>query len=116
MNFDIQHVKSKTYLLFLVKQKLSSLVDSATNTETIHVCLHDLLPTHIYFRLNPFMSANFDLDEHRPERLDQMLRDTKKYISQNEYKFLKLAQQLTQYRSPFQRLLNKFKQLFLIYT
>jgi calcium-independent phospholipase A2-gamma len=101
---------------FLVKQKLSSLVDSVTNTETIHVCLHDLLPPNIYFRVNPYMSADFVLDEHRPERIDQMLRDTETYIRQNEYKFLKLAQQLTKLRSPFRRLLDKLKQFLLIYT
>ena len=99
-----------------MKQKLSSLVDSVTNTETIHVCLHDLLPPNIYFRLNPFMSADFVLDEHRPERLEQMLRDTQTYIRQNEFKFLKLAQQLTRLRSPLRRLLDKIKQLLLIYT
>ncbi|CAF5127897.1 unnamed protein product, partial [Rotaria sp. Silwood1] len=99
-----------------LRQKLSSLVDSVTNTETIHVCLHDLLPPNIYFRLNPFMSEDFVLDEHRPERLEQMLRDTQIYIRQNEYKFLKLAQQLTRLRSPFRRLLDKLKQLLFIYT
>ena len=101
---------------FLVKQKLSSLVDSVTNTETIHVCLHDLLPPNIYFRLNPYMSADFVLDEHRPERIDQMLRDTQTYIRQNDYKFLKLAEQLARLRSPFRRLLDKLKQFLLIYT
>jgi hypothetical protein len=91
-------------------------VDSVTNTETIHVCLHDLLPPNIYFRVNPFMSADFVLDEHRPERLEQMLRDTQIYIRQNEFKFLKLAQQLTRLRPPWRRLLDKIKQLLLIYT
>ncbi|CAF2904537.1 unnamed protein product [Rotaria sp. Silwood2] len=99
-----------------LRQKLSSLVDSVTNTETIHVCLHDLLPTNIYFRLNPFMSSDFVLDEHRPERLEQMLRDTQSYTRQNEYKFLKLTQQLTKLRSPFRRFLDKLKQLLRIYT
>lgn len=103
-------------MINLVKQKLSSLVDSVTNTETIHVCLHDLLPANIYFRLNPFMSADFVLDEHRPERIDQMLRDGQTYIRQNEYKFLKLAEQLTKLRSPLQRLLDKLKLLIRIYT
>jgi len=100
----------------LVKQKLSSLVDSVTNTETIHVCLHDLLPPNIYFRLNPFMSADFVLDEHRPERIEQMLRDTQSYIRQNEYKFLKLAQQLTKLRSPLKRFIDRIKQFLLVYT
>jgi len=99
-----------------VKQKLSSLVDSVTNTETIHVCLHDLLPQNIYFRLNPYMSEDFVLDEHRPERLEQMLRDTQTYIRQNEYKFLKLTKKLTKLRSPFQRLLDRLKQFLLTYT
>lgn len=99
-----------------LKQKLSSLVDSVTNTETIHVCLHDLLQPNIYFRLNPFMSADFVLDEHRPERIEQMLRDTQSYIRQNEYKFLKLAQQLTKLRSPLKRLIDRIKQFLFVYT
>lgn len=114
MNASPSRIKSRP--LVSVKQKLSSLVDSVTNTETIHVCLHDLLPPNIYFRVNPFMSADFVLDEHRPERLEQMLRDTQAYIRQNEYKFLKLAQRLAKLRSPLQRLLDKIKQLLLIYT
>jgi hypothetical protein len=108
-------IKLNEYII-LVKQKLSSLVDSVTNTETIHVCLHDLLPPNIYFRVNPYMSADFVLDEHRPERIEQMLRDTQTYIRQNEYKFLKLAQRLNRLRSLFQRLMDKFKQILLIYT
>jgi calcium-independent phospholipase A2-gamma len=87
-----------------------------TNTETVHVCLHDLLPPNIYFRLNPFMSEDFVLDEHRPERLKQMLRDTQIYTRQNEYKFLKLAEQLTKLRSPFRRLLDRLRQFLLTYT
>ena len=62
------------------------------------------------------MSADFVLDEHRPERLEQMLRDTQTYIRQNEFKFLKLAEQLTRLRSLFRRLLDKFRQILLIYT
>ncbi|CAF0714494.1 unnamed protein product [Adineta steineri] len=99
-----------------LKQKLSSLVDSVTNTETIHVCLHDLLPQNIYFRVNPFMSADFVLDEHRPERIEQMLRDTQTYIRQNEYKFVKLAQRLTRLRSLYQRFLDRIKKYLQIYT
>jgi len=99
-----------------LKQKLSSLVDSVTNTETIHVCLHDLLPPNIYFRLNPYMSADFVLDEHRPERIEQMLRDAKIYLRQNEFKFLKLAERLARLRSPWRRFLDKIKQILLIYT
>ena len=62
------------------------------------------------------MSEDFVLDEHRPERLEQMLRDAEKYIRQNEYKFLKLAQQLIKLRSTFRRLLDQLKQLLLVYT
>lgn len=101
---------------FPVRQKLSSLVDSVTNTETIHICLHDLLPPKFYFRLNPFMSADFVLDEHRPERIEQMLRDTSAYIRQNDFKFLKLAEQLTKVRSNWQRFIDKIKQYLKIYT
>jgi hypothetical protein len=62
------------------------------------------------------MSEDFVLDEHRPERLEQMLRDTQIYLRQNEYKFVKLAQQLTRFRSPLRRFLDRLKQFLLTYT
>ena len=62
------------------------------------------------------MSADFVLDEHRPERIEQMLRDTQTYIRQNEFKFVKLAQQLSRLRSPIRRFIDKIKKMLLIYT
>jgi hypothetical protein len=62
------------------------------------------------------MSADFVLDEHRPERLEHMLRDTHTYIRQNEYKFLKLAERLSRLRSPLQRFIDRLKQFLLTYT
>jgi len=62
------------------------------------------------------MSADFLLDEHRPERLEQMLRDTQIYLRQNEYKFLKLAERLSRLRSPLRRFIDRIKQFLLTYT
>jgi len=45
-----------------IHEKFKKLIDSATDTQLIHNCVLDLLPAHVYFRLNPYMSAPYTLD------------------------------------------------------
>ncbi len=52
------------------------IVDSATDTEAVHIAMHDLLPAHVYYRLNPYMSHPYGLDEVLPTRyLHHLLGD-----------------------------------------
>ena len=70
----------------------------------IHTTLHDLLPPDTYFRFNPYMSEDFQLDEIRDEAWQRMYQDTRMYCHKNERKFVSCARQLAQPKTSRQRL------------
>ncbi|XP_029291760.1 calcium-independent phospholipase A2-gamma-like [Cottoperca gobio] len=74
-----------------LRAKISNLICSATDTEGVHTLLDDLLPPDVYFRFNPMLSAVVSLDESRPQVLDQMQRDTQKYLERNRPKLARLC-------------------------
>jgi hypothetical protein len=55
----------------------------------------DLLDPHIYFRLNPYMSFPYTLDEVDPDKLDQMHKDAQAYVRRNQLKIRGAALQLS---------------------
>uniref|UniRef100_A0A1I8C0B1 PNPLA domain-containing protein n=1 Tax=Meloidogyne hapla TaxID=6305 RepID=A0A1I8C0B1_MELHA len=65
---------------------VDAIIDSATETETTHYCISDLLPTNVYFRLNPYTSQVYPLDTNRPDLMEKMRRDAKLYIRRNREK------------------------------
>lgn len=86
-----------------LKTKLSNVINSATDTEEVHVMLDSLLPPDTYFRFNPVMCENIPLDESRNEKLDQLQVDSMKYIERNEEKMTKLAKILSQEKTTLQK-------------
>lgn len=78
-----------------IQDKISKIVDSATDTELVHNAMSDLLPAHSYFRLNPYMSTPYTLDEIDPGRLEQMVADARSYVRRNRQKILEAALQLS---------------------
>ena len=56
--------------------------------------LLELLPSKSYFRFNPYMSEEFQLDEDRPIKWKVMQYETNMYMRRNEYKFKALAEKL----------------------
>ncbi|PIK45558.1 putative phospholipase A I [Apostichopus japonicus] len=60
-----------------LRTKLFKVLCSATDTEAVHIILKDLLPAGKYFRFNPVLSEDFLLDESKPEKLEQMQKDTR---------------------------------------
>ncbi|GBN80898.1 Calcium-independent phospholipase A2-gamma [Araneus ventricosus] len=84
-----------------LKTKILKIIDSATDTEAVHITVNDLLTPDTYFRLNPYLTEFLTLDENRKEKLDQMKVDAQMYLRRNEYKFSSVAQTLLRKRSLF---------------
>ncbi|WKY04234.1 hypothetical protein Q1695_005311 [Nippostrongylus brasiliensis] len=91
-------------------QKFNRIVDSATDTEAVHMCMHDLLDQNVYFRLNPYMSSPYGLDEIDPKKLEQMQNDAKLYVRRNILKIEDAAARLLQKPTVLQRNVRRFEQ------
>ena len=87
-----------------LKNKIIRLIESATETEMVHILLKDLMPAHTYFRINPFLTEYGSLDENRTEKLEQMKNDAKIYLRKNQLKFNQVVQQLKLKRGLNQKL------------
>ncbi|VDK17280.1 unnamed protein product [Anisakis simplex] len=112
---DTTHIKSSTG----VQEKITRIVDSATDTELVHLCMHDLLPANTYFRLNPYMSFPYTLDEIDPDKLAQMQKDARLYIRRNHAKIEDTAEALLIRPSKMQlisRQLRDFSERHGLYT
>uniref|UniRef100_A0A8C5ZJA4 Patatin like phospholipase domain containing 8 n=1 Tax=Marmota marmota marmota TaxID=9994 RepID=A0A8C5ZJA4_MARMA len=97
---DVRNTATYTSL----KTKLSNVINSATDTEEVHVMLDGLLPPDTYFRFNPVMCENIPLDESRNEKLDQLQLEGLKYIERNEQKMKKVAKILSQEKTTLQKI------------
>lgn len=86
-----------------LRAKISNLICSATDTEGVHTLLDDLLAGNVYFRFNPMLSALVNLDESRPEALDQLQLDTQMYLERNRPKLARLCLVLGAERSAVRR-------------
>lgn len=65
------------------KGKFLKVLDSATDTESVHNTLNELLPHDIYFRFNPYLSEVVRLDEANADKLDQVQMETRAYLERN---------------------------------
>ncbi|CAI4224428.1 unnamed protein product [Auanema sp. JU1783] len=79
-----------------VQNKLARLIDSATDTEAVHMSMHDLIDADVYYRLNPYMTYPYGLDEIDPDRLEQMQQDAVLYVRRNSSKIEEATQRALQ--------------------
>ena len=86
-----------------LKDKVVKLVDSATDTESVHTMLQEFLPAGSYFRFNPYMSEDILLDENRPEKVDQLIKDSELYLRKNAEKMKIAAGRLGEPRRRWKR-------------
>ncbi|XP_059142442.1 calcium-independent phospholipase A2-gamma-like [Physella acuta] len=94
-----------------LKRRFSNLVDSATDTESVHQTLQDLLQPRTYFRFNPYLTEECNLDEIRAEKMSQMQLDAQMYTRRNSYKLTAAAERLTEKRKPQQYLLDAVRKV-----
>ncbi|KAJ3595983.1 hypothetical protein NHX12_002392 [Muraenolepis orangiensis] len=87
-----------------LKTKLENVISSATDTEEVHTMLDGLLPAGTYFRFNPYMSEEIQLDESRLEKLNLLQVEAQHYLSRNEDKMKRAAAILTRDKGSFQGL------------
>ena len=65
--------------------------------------LKDLLPPSTYYRFNPYVFEDRQLDEIRPDKIHQMQQDAKMYAEKNEGKLMKAVEQMKLSRLPHQK-------------
>jgi len=92
-----------------LKAKITSLIDSATDTEITHRLLQDLMPDGTYFRMNPTLSEWVELDESREEKLDQLRTDALMYIRKNDYKMSQASEAIMKDRTIGQKTVDYLK-------
>lgn len=72
----------------------------------VHTMLNDLLPDHIYFRFNPYLTEMLSMVEIRPEKISQMEQDARMYVRRNEEKFQKASMALLEKRQIQQNIMD----------
>ncbi len=68
--------------------------------------LLDTMKPSTYFRFNPYMTEEFNLDEKRPEKFTLMRYETNMYMRRNEFKFNLLSKQLLKPQSKLKQVHN----------
>ncbi|KAJ8965198.1 hypothetical protein NQ317_013350 [Molorchus minor] len=77
-----------------------------TSEISVHTMLSDLLPPHVYYRFNPYLTDMLDMAEIDPNKLEQLKRDALMYLRRNEDKFQDAAKALSETKPTAQKLLD----------
>ncbi|XP_076048519.1 calcium-independent phospholipase A2-gamma-like isoform X2 [Oratosquilla oratoria] len=83
--------------------RIRTIVNSATDTEAVHTIMHDLLPGNVYYRFNPYLSEEINLDEIRSEKLAMIMEDTHLYLRKNNMKLEEAAATLNVEKSSIEK-------------
>lgn len=75
----------------------------------IDTVLSDILPKNVYFRWNPNMSADIDMDEGRIEMLEQVQFDARRHLEKVDDSLKTCARSLLQSKTVVDRSMDKFR-------
>lgn len=75
----------------------------------VHIVLNDLLPDHVYYRFNPYLTEMISMDEVRPDKVALLEQDAQMYIRKNEDKFNQAAIALSQKKTASQAAMDWIK-------
>ncbi|KFD57050.1 hypothetical protein M514_01935 [Trichuris suis] len=84
--------------------RIAKLVDTATETLTVHTTLSALMPASSYYRMDPYMSRPYTMDESNPTRLKMMQDDANNYVRKNMPKLQAAASRLMRPKTSWQKL------------
>lgn len=87
-------------------EKAHGLVYSATDTETIHMILKNLIKN--YYRFNPQLSENILISESRKLKLDQLTQESRQYMLDNDLMLNHMAKVLTEPRPLRKRIVDYY--------
>lgn len=90
-------------------EKAHGLVYSATDTETVHMILQNLIQS--YYRFNPQLSENILISENRKLKLDQLRQDARQYMLNNNHMLQVVAAKLTQPRPLYKQIKDQLMEL-----
>lgn len=93
-----------------ISEKFARIVDSATDTELVHLSLLDLMTERgVYYRFNPYLKEFTYLDDTRAEQFNMMKEYSHMYIRRNQRKFSDACYQLTKGKGPHHNLKDYLK-------
>lgn len=75
----------------------------------MHIMLTDLLPDHLYYRFNPYLTEHISMVEIDNCKLEQLRRDALMYLRRNEDKFQEVAKALLKKKTYSQKLKDFLK-------
>lgn len=91
------------------KGKFLKVLDSATDTESVHHTLNELLPSDVYFRFNPYLLGPIPkLDEAIPEKLEKLQEGTRDYLERNIERAILASETLNKKKSTVSRVSEYF--------
>lgn len=89
-----------------MKDLADGIIDSATDTEEVHMILKNTLDPACYFRFSPYLQENYPLSEVNPVKVKAMLAEADAYMDKNEMFMQKLVTRINLQRLPNQKLMD----------
>merc|ERR1711976_445793 len=77
-----------------IQNKLSVIVNSATNTHNVHSMMYETLPSGVYFRFDPYLSEAASINVWQTDKIESLKTDARKYCRKNESKFIECTGKL----------------------